>query len=256
MEFVQYHVEDRVAQVVLDRPAKRNAINRQMRAELHAVLEDVRDNDDAWVAVISGAGGVFSSGHDLSESLEGSPTVDDLYVLQSGHPKPLIAAISGACLAQGAGIALSCDIRIADETAVFGWPQVRRGIASVSGPTMLARRVPLNVAMEYLLTGDTIDAATAARIFLVNRVVATGQALEEATAIATRIAANAPLAVRSMKEAVARTLPLPQDEAFRLAAKLLASLEESEDAHEGCAGIPGEARAGLARPVTEEGEQP
>ena len=233
MELVQYRVEDRVARIVLDRPAKRNAINRQMRAELYSVFEDVRDNDDVWVAVVSGAGGVFSSGHDLSESLEGSPTVDDLYVLQSEQRKPLIAAISGACLAQGAGIALSCDIRIADETAVFGWPQVRRGIASVSGPTMLARRVPLNVAMEYLLTGDTIDAATAARIFLVNRVVEAGHALEVALAIASRIAANAPLAVRSMKETVVRTLPMPLDEAFRTAAELLASLELTEDAQEG-----------------------
>lgn len=233
MEFVRYSVADRVAQIVLDRPAKRNAINRRMRAELFDVFQDVRDNDDVWVAVISGAGGVFSSGHDLSESLAGSPTVDDLYVLQAEQPKPLIAAISGACLAQGAGIALSCDVRIADETAVFGWPQVRRGIASVSGPTMLARRVPLNVAMEYLLTGNSIDASTAARIFLVNRVVEAGRALEEALAIATRIAANAPLAVRSMKEAVVRTLPLPLNEAFHVAADLLAELEKTEDAHEG-----------------------
>ena len=233
MELVRYRVEDRVAQIVLDRPAKRNAINRQMRAELYEAFVDVRDNDDVWVAVLSGAGGVFSSGHDLSESLEGSPSVDDLYVLQADQRKPLIAAITGACLAQGAGIALSCDVRIADETAVFGWPQVRRGIASVSGPTMLARRVPLNVAMEYLLTGDPIDAATAARIFLVNRVVPAGQALEAALEVAHRIASNAPLAVRSMKEAVVRTLPLPQNEAFRVAAELLASLEQTEDAQEG-----------------------
>src|SRR4026207_224330 len=95
MELVQYAVGERVAQIVLDRPAKRNAINRQMRAELFAALEDVRDNDDVWVAVISGAGGVFSSGHDLSESLEGSPTVDDLYVLQADQRKPLPAALLG-----------------------------------------------------------------------------------------------------------------------------------------------------------------
>jgi enoyl-CoA hydratase len=233
MGLIEYEVGNRVAQVVLNRPDKRNAINRQMRAELFAVLEDVRDNDDVWAAVISGAGGVFSSGHDLSESLEGSPTVDELYALQADQRKPLIAAISGACLAQGAGIALSCDIRIADETAVFGWPQVRRGIASISGPTMLARRVPLNVAMEYLLTGNAIDAATAARIFLVNRVVPAGGALDAGLEIAARIAANAPLAVRSMKEAVLRTLPLPQNDAFRLAAELLAELEQTEDAREG-----------------------
>ena len=233
MELVQYAIEEHVARITLDRPAKRNAINRQMRAELYEAFEDVRDNDAVWVAVITGAGGSFSSGHDLSESLSGAPTVDDLYLIQALQQKPLIAAISGPCLAQGAGIALSCDIRIADSTAVFGWPQVRRGIASVSGPTMLARRVPLNVAMEYLLTGDPIDAATAARIALVNRVVEAGHALEEATAIAAKIARNAPLAVRSMKEAVMRTLPLPLPDAFRVATEMLARLEETEDAREG-----------------------
>ena len=232
-ELVRYGVEDRIAQVVLDRPAKRNAINRQMRAELYAAFQDIRDNDAVWVAVLTGNGGVFSSGHDLSEPLEGTPTVDDLYALQAELRKPVIAAISGACLAQGVGLALSCDIRIADETAMFGWPQVRRGIASISGPTMLARRVPLNIAMEILLTGDPLDAATAGRIFLVNRVVPAGQALDVALELAGRIASNAPLAVRSMKDAVIRTLGLPQDEAFRIAAELLARLEETEDAHEG-----------------------
>jgi enoyl-CoA hydratase len=204
-----------------------------MRGELHEAFSDVRDNDDVWVAVITGAGGLFSAGHDLTESLEGSPTVDELYALQQQQRKPLIAAIAGACLAQGAGIALTCDIRIADETAFFGWPQVKRGIASVSGPTMLARRIPLNLAMEYLLTGDTIDAATAARIALVNRVVPAGEAVAEALAVAARIAANAPLAVRAMKDAVVRTLPLPTLEAFRVATEILTELEATEDAHEG-----------------------
>src|SRR5262245_3062054 len=127
MDFVRYEVVDRIGRITLDRPEKRNAINRQMRGELFGVLEDVRDNDDVWVAVITGAGGIFSAGHDLTESLEGRPTVDELYALQQTQRKPLIAAIAGACLAQGAGIALTCDIRIADETAFFGWPQVKRG---------------------------------------------------------------------------------------------------------------------------------
>jgi enoyl-CoA hydratase/carnithine racemase len=233
LELVRYEIADRVATVTLDRPAKRNAINRRMRGELYRVFEDIRDNDEIWVAIITGGSAIFSAGHDLSEPLEGTPAVEDLYAIQQTQRKPLIAAISGACLAQGAGIALTCDIRIADETAFFAWPQVRRGIASISGPTMLARRIPLNLAMEFLLTGDTIDGPTAARVGLVNRVVPAGQALVEARAMAERIAANAPLAVRAMKEAVIRTLPLPALDAFRVATEILTDLEQTEDAQEG-----------------------
>jgi len=233
MSTVDYSIEERVALVVLNRPEKKNAINRQMRKELYEALVDLRDNDRVWVAVLTGAGNTFSTGHDLSEALAGAPTVDQLYELQHAIYKPLIAAINGACLAQGCGMALGCDILIAGEQAFFGWPQVKRGICSVSGPTLLARKIPLNVAMEYLLTGEFLGAAEALALRLVNHVVPPDDVRDRAFALARKIAANAPLAVRAMKEATLRTLPMRADDAYRYATQLLRELERTEDAQEG-----------------------
>jgi len=233
MALVEYTVDDRIACILLNRPEKKNAMNHQMRKELHAALVDVRDHPEVWVAVLTGAGGMFSTGHDLSETLAGAPTVEDLYELQLGIIKPLIAAIEGACLAQGGGLALASDIRVAGEGAFFGWPQVRRGICSVSGPALLARKIPLNFAMEYLMTGDFIPARQALALGLVNHVVPDTDVRTRAVELAKKIVANAPLAVRAMKEATLRTLAMRPDEAFRYAGSLLRGLEHTEDAHEG-----------------------
>jgi enoyl-CoA hydratase len=233
MRPVDYRVEDRIAYLVMNRPEKKNAINRSMREGLYAALRDIRDNPDVWVAILSGAGNTFSTGHDLSEPLAGSPTVDELYELQNAIFKPFIAAISGACLAQGCGLALGCDIRIGGEEAFFGWPQVKRGICSVSGPTLLARKIPLNVAMEYLLTGEFMSAQQALDLRLVNRVVPTNDVGDAARQMAQKIVGNAPLAVRAMKEATLRTLSMRPDDAYRYATYMLKELEQTEDAQEG-----------------------
>jgi len=224
---------DHVATITLDRPEKRNAIDRQMRMELFGAFQSVADDPDIWVAIIRGAGGNFSAGHDLTEPLAGAPTVGDLYTLQHQLEKPLIAALSGACLAQGSGIALSCDIRLADGTAYFAWPQVMRGIGSISGPTMLARALPVNVAMRHLLTGDPIPVAEAASLHLVERVGADETVEQAARELALRIVANAPLAVQAMKRAVLATQGLSSLEAFRIASSILEQVEQTEDAKEG-----------------------
>lgn len=233
MEAVDYRVEDRIAYLVMNRPDKKNAINRQMRQGLYTALLDIRDNPDVWVAVLSGAGNTFSAGHDLSEPLTGAPTVDDLYEMQNAIFKPFIAAINGACLAQGGGLALGCDIRVAGEDAFFGWPQVKRGICSVSGPTLLARQIPLNFAMEYLFTGEFINAQRALDLRLVNRVVPASEVRVVAREIAQKIAGNAPLAVRAMKEGTLRTLFMRPDDAYRYVSYLLKEVEQTEDAAEG-----------------------
>lgn len=230
---VRVDVADQIATITLDRPEKRNAIDRLMRAELYDALTAASADPDVWVVVIQGAGGNFSTGHDLTESLEGSPSVGDLYALQHDMEKPLIAAISGACLAQGSGVALSCDIRLADQTAVFGWPQVKRGIGSISGPTLLARSVPTNVAMRLLLTGEPLPIDEAAALHLVEVVDDGSSVGESAQALARQIAANAPLAVRAMKQAVMATKTLSAIDAYRVASDILAVVEKTEDAQEG-----------------------
>jgi enoyl-CoA hydratase len=233
MALVEYAVEDRIAYVVLSRPEKKNAINHQMRKELHAALVHVRDDPEVWVTILGGADGTFSTGHDLSEPLAGAPTVEDLYELQLQITKPVIAGIEGACLAQGGGLALASDIRVAGEGAFFGWPQVKRGICSVSGPALLARKIPLNFALEYLLTGEFIPARQALALGLVNHVVPDAEVRARSVEMAQKIAANAPLAVRAMKEATLRTLAMRPGEAFRYAGSVLRELEHTEDAREG-----------------------
>src|SRR5215212_11806148 len=176
MEFVIYEVRDRIARITMNRPDKLNAINNEMRAELFEAFEDAERNPDAWLVIITGTGRSFSVGHDLvsmaSRAIPGGApgerTTDDLYLYLSQFYKPIIAAINGLCLAQGGGLALLSDIRIAADTAQFGWPQVKRGISSMSGPTLLAKRLPFNIAMQLLMTGEPLSAPDALRHNLVN----------------------------------------------------------------------------------------
>ena len=137
---VLYELTDHTARITLNRPDKLNAINTEMREGLAEALRRFESEEDAWIGVFAGAGGNFSVGLDLSEadpeSLddEASKSIENLYVALSGIWKPTIALVDGYCLAQGGGIALACDIRIATSRAVFGWPQARRGLSSISGP--------------------------------------------------------------------------------------------------------------------------
>ncbi len=234
MTTIEYRVEGKLACLALNRPEKMNAIDADMRTELWRRLSEIRDDPDVWVVIITGRGKAFSSGHDLLEPFsDAKPSFGDLYGLQTQIYKPIIAAVNGVCLAQGCGIALSSDICVASEHATFGWPQVKRGMSSVSGPAILARRVPLNKALEILFTGEPLTAQQALELGLVNYVVGPDELMPTAERIARKILENAPLAVWAMKEATLRTLSLRQDEAYKLANLLLRQVEATEDAQEG-----------------------
>ena len=234
METIEYQVDNHLASITLNRPEKMNAVNAKMRSELWAAFTDIRENRDVWAALITGRGKAFCAGHDLTEPFANAkPSFDELYALQTETYKPLISAVNGVCLAQGGALALSSDICIVSEQARFGWPQVKRGISSISGPTMLARRVQLNKAFEILFTGEFIDATAALKLGLINHVVPHDQLMAEAHAMVDRILENAPLAVQAMKEATVRTLSLPAAEAYKLAGQILESVEKTEDAQEG-----------------------
>lgn len=239
MSTVVYEVRDHIAYVTLNRPEQRNAINTEMREELFDAFTDVRDNPEVWVAVITGAGNAFSTGHDLKEMGTGkrptTRTTDELYVFQSTIWKPFIAAINGYCLAQGAGVALCSDIRIASEQAVFGWPQVKRGISSVSGPSLLAHRIPLGRAMLALMTGDFISAKEAYELNLVEEVVPHDSLMLATEELARKICSNAPLSVRAIKEVTIRGLGLSLENRVRMASLMMAQLRTTEDAKEGLA---------------------
>src|SRR5919206_2864546 len=203
-----FDLVDNVAVITLNRPAVRNAMNRELSGALMAALQRVREDADIRVAVITGAGRTFSAGADLKERAQSGRAADASAASafetsraagfsRMAIEKPLTAAIDGYCLAAGFELALICDIRICTPEARFGLPEITRGFfPGGGGPQRLMRAIPQAMAMEMILTGDPIDAATALRVGLVSRIVPADELLPTARDIAQRIAGHAPLAVR------------------------------------------------------------
>ena len=234
---VIYEIKEGIAYITLNRPEKLNAINPEMRELMWDAFQDVKNNPEVRCAIVTGSGRAFSTGHDLvamanARANEG-PSTGDLYVVQSQIWKPIIAAINGVCLAQGCGIALGSDIRIASTEAQFGWPQAKRGISSVSGPALLSQVVPRNVAFEFLFTGEFVDARKALDLMLVNYVVATEDVMPRAEEMARKITANAPLALAAIKEASIRGSEMGLEERVAFAQAKRDEVLATEDAKEG-----------------------
>jgi enoyl-CoA hydratase/carnithine racemase len=246
---VRSETRGQVMIVTLDRPEARNALSTEMRETLIDVWQAFRENNDLRVAILTGAGDKsFCAGADLKEVGDYYRSMTPIERRENGEQspglgaitrnfdprKPIIAAINGPCLAGGLELALACDIRIAAKHAVFGLPEVRRGILPGAGGTQrLPRAIPQGVALEMILTGAPIDAEAALRWGLVSRVVAPENLLDEALAIAELIAANGPLAVRAARDAVYQGLALPLEQALRLEQFHAEPLRQSEDAKEG-----------------------
>ena len=234
---VIYEIKEGIAYITLNRPEKLNAIDPPMRQQLWDAFQDVDKNPDVRCASVTGAGRAFSTGHDLVAMAAGGanegPSTGDLYVVQSNIWKPIISAINGICLAQGCGIALGSDIRIASSKAEFGWPQAKRGIASVSGPALLSQVVPRNIAFEFLFTGDFVDAHKALELMLVNYVVEPDQVMAKSEEIAQKITANAPLSLAAIKEASIKGSEMGLEDRVKFAQNKRNEVLESEDAKEG-----------------------
>ncbi|MFE3060275.1 enoyl-CoA hydratase/isomerase family protein [Nocardia sp. NPDC059239] len=237
---VGYSVEGPVAVITLDRPGAHNAFTVDMARQLAAATDAARRNDSVHVVIVTGAGEkAFCAGGDLGELIP-RLTRGELDVLISDPVKryfsdvhkPVIAAVNGICVAGGLEILLGTDIRIAAEHATFGVPEVRWGLVPGGGTHVrLPQQVPWAMAMQLLLTGDHIDAHRAAACGLVNEVVPAGQELPRAIEIATRIATNAPLAVRASKEIAVRALA--NEPRFALEFALTERVVRSDDAKEG-----------------------
>ncbi len=236
-EAIIYEVKDRVAWLTLNRPEKRNAINRAMRREIQEAYQDIKYNPDVWAAVITGAGDVFCAGKDLLEKApEEDGTVmsnDDLYLFLRHIYKPIICAINGPCLAQGGGFALNADILIMSERASLGWPQVRRGISSMSGPALCAQAIPWSQAMGYLMRGAPIPARECHRLGLANEVVPHEDLLPAAARWAGEILECAPAAVRGIKEAARKGQDLAFDDRMHIAREIANRVLLTEDSKEG-----------------------
>jgi enoyl-CoA hydratase len=246
-ETLTYEHDQHVVTLTYNRPDQHNAISRQMNRELHHAWQRFRDDEDAFVLVITGAGETtFSAGWDLQDAseLEQLGDWDAFRVSVFNSPgecgytrrvdvfKPVIAAVNGYAFAAGLETALLADIRIAAENAEFGALERRWNIVGGDGMTV---RLPLVVgfarAMELIITGRRIDATEAERIGLVNEVVRKGKALERAQELAHQIAALPQGAIRSDKESVIRGVGRTYEERLRIEAELTMSMFMRQDSH-------------------------
>ncbi|HKS43668.1 MAG TPA: enoyl-CoA-hydratase DpgD [Amycolatopsis sp.] len=226
---VSYRKKDHVAYVTLNRPEVLNALDHRTHRELAEIWDDVEADAQVRVAVLGGAGDrAFSVGQDLKErarlDARGAPATTFGSRGQPGWPrlterfamaKPVVARVDGYALGGGFELALACDIIVASDRAVFGLPEATLGLVpGAGGGFRLARKLPVNLALGYLLTGRRMTADTAFRFGLVNDVVPPGQ-LDDCVEEWTRdLVRSAPLSVRAIKEAVLASLDMPLDRAF------------------------------------------
>ncbi len=230
--------DDGILVITIDRPEQRNAVTRDVSLAIASALDDLDTRNDLSVGVLTGAGGNFCAGMDLKRFLAGEvasiPGRGFGGLTESPPKKPLIAAVEGYALAGGFEMVLACDMVIASTSAIFGLPEVRRGlVARAGGLLRLPTRIPRAAALELILTGETLDAKRAELLGLVNCVVPLGEALEAAKDLARRISANAPLAIEAAKQVIMESQNWPRSEWFIRQAELTDSVMQSSDAKEG-----------------------
>jgi enoyl-CoA hydratase/carnithine racemase len=242
MALVTYEVDSHVATITLNRPEARNAINGPLRNDLNAAWEQFRDDEDAWVAILTANGEVYCAGADLKDG-EGSvgtfggtfwekPTINSF---ESGMElfKPTIAAVHGPCIGYGLTGVLFCDFVIASTEAVFRFPEVTLGIPTIVGAIRLPQRIGWANAMEVLLTGQPMSAQRAEEVGLVWRLVEPEDLLTQARDWARTLTAAAPLAQRATKEVAWRTADMGWIESVRFGEVVRKVVGATDDATEG-----------------------
>lgn len=238
-----FEVSEQIARITFNRPNVLNALNRRTMDELGDCLKKVRADDAIRVVILTGAGEkAFIAGADINELSQQTPVNGREFTLYGQEiihrletlGKPAIAAINGFALGGGCELALACTLRIASRNAKLGQPEVKLGIIpGYGGSQRLPRLCGKGVAHELILTGEMIAAEEALRVGLVNRVVEPGELLATAEAIAKKIIANAPLAVKYALEAVERGMEMPQEEGLYLEATLFGLCCATQDMREG-----------------------
>ena len=243
-ETVLYNLdEDRhVATITYNRPEALNAINGVMRNDLNEAFARFRDDEAAWIGIVTGAGRAFCAGADLrgggnsAGDFPGTfwekPTVNSF---ESGWEifKPVIAAVNGHCIGYGFTLVTWCDFVIASDRATFGFPEVRIGVPTIVGAIRLPERIGWQHAMEILLTGERFDAARAKEMGIAGWVVPHDTLLDEANALADRLLKGAPLAQRVIKEMAMRSPSMSSMEAIRFGETMRKVAGATEDAAEG-----------------------
>jgi enoyl-CoA hydratase len=246
--------DDHVVRVIIDRPEHRNSLDMEHFFQLRSAWERFGDDDDMWVAIVTGVGEDFCVGADLKTYI---PEITALSAkLKSGEVpevggyrlddgvkavlrgvklyKPIVAAVNGTCVAGGMEMLGGCDLRVASDDATFGVMEPKRGLFAGGGTTVrLPRQIPYPAAMELLLCADRVPAARVYEMGLLNEVTTGDALMDRAYDYAHRITANGPFAIRKTKESVLRGLATDMKEAFRIESEISGEVFSSEDAKEG-----------------------
>jgi enoyl-CoA hydratase len=234
--------KDRVATITVNRPDKLNALGPEVRVGLAMALEELRHDEDVRVGIITGAGEkAFIAGADIAE-FKGKSGVQGYHYIQTGDiysaverfPKPIIAMINGFCLGGGCELAMACDIRIAGDKAKLGQPETNLGLIPGGGGTQrLPRLVGQGHAMRLIYTGETITAAAAAEIGLVDEVVPQDELEQRTMELAGKIAEKSPASLQAAKESIRAAWQMPLDAGLRFEKQWFGLLFSTADMHEG-----------------------
>ena len=242
MSFVTLEQKGPVGVITMNRPEALNALNDQVLRDLDAVLDQVENNDEILVAVVTGAGRSFVAGADIgqmstltaAEAKKFGVLGNQVFLKLENLTKPTIAAVNGFALGGGCELSMSCDIRVDSEKAKFGQPEVGLGIIPGFGGTQrMARIIGTGPAMELIYTADTIDAQRALEIGMVNHVVPADQLMDEAMKLAQKICTNAQKAIRASKLAIRRGIDCDISTAVSYEALAFATCFGTEDQKEG-----------------------
>jgi E-phenylitaconyl-CoA hydratase len=242
---IDLEINEGIATITFNRPERLNAFDPEHYATLSKTFVAVRDNPDVRVVIVTGAGErSFSTGADLKAPMPRLASRAEMMMTQKDMIpnrgleiwKPIVAAVNGYCLAGGMCLLMATDIRIAADHATFGLAEIKRGGVPGNGGTQrVMQQLPYPIAMEMLLTGETMDAKSALHWGLVNKVVPLAQLMPTALDYARRIAAMAPLAVQAAKELGQRSRDLDIASGIRLEQSMLSLLQSTEDWKEGIA---------------------
>jgi enoyl-CoA hydratase len=229
---------DRILVIKLNRPEQRNAVNAAVAAGIANALDQLDDDSDLSLGVLTGEGKGFCAGMDLKAFVAGeSPYAGDrgfAGITRRASAKPLIAAVEGFAVAGGLEVALACDLIVAARGAKLGIPEVKRSLVAAGGALLrLPRTIPRGIAMELALTGEPILAERAHELGLVNRLSEPREALATALALAAEISVNGPLALAATKRIMVESVDWPESEFFERQGEIAGPVMASEDAREG-----------------------
>lgn len=228
-----------VSILTLNRPEKRNALNRALLEELCMAIETANKTEGQRVIILRGAGSIFCAGLDLKEAMDNEVAHDSAekvaQTLKSLYRSPLVtvAAVHGAAMAGGAGLVAACDFAVGAEGFVLGYPETKRGLVAGLVMTLLRRKIPETYIRELLLLGEPVNAERAISLGLLNRVVPEGQLLEEALALASLIQKGAPEATAQTKRLLEDLAPSTLEEGLKKALDYHMNARLSNEAGEG-----------------------